>query len=101
MKDFKFSGDNVEFYDSAFKGYGAYIVLWFVTISFIEELTILTIIWFFVYLFLTLKGIYNSIKSHRDNDDRLFNKSFNEVFFNFIGCVLVVLGYFLIFVVIP
>ncbi len=96
MNDFKFSGDNVKFYESAFIGYGAYILLWSVTIGFFKEFTILTIIWFFVYLFLTLKGIYSLIKSHRDNNDRLINKSFNEFFFNLIGCVLVALGYFLI-----
>ena len=91
--------DNVNFYDSAFKGYGAYIVLWFVTISFIKELTIVSIICFFVYLFLTIKGLYGLIVGSKGDSEQIdshYNQCFNEILFNTIGCVIVAIGYFII-----
>ena len=91
--------DNVSFYNSAFKGYGAYILLWVFTIFFMKELTIVTIIWFFVYLFLTLKGVYGLIVGkggHKEQIDRHYNQCFNEILFNVIGCVIVAIGYFII-----
>ena len=91
--------DNVKFYDSAFKGYGAFILVWIINISFLKELTIVTIIWFFVYLFFLLQGVYGLVVGTKGDEEiinRYYNECFNKILFNAIGCVIVAIGYYLI-----
>ena len=93
------SHDNFHYYGVVFKGYFAYFILWGVTIVFIKELTFISIICFFIYLFLALRGVYRFVKSPSDYSEeskRYSNQAFNEILFNLIGCIIVGIGYYII-----
>ena len=78
--------------------YGAYYILFSVTVGGFPGLTIFTLIWFFVHLFMFLKGIfsYNTVEGDVEYVDSQKDIYISDIIYNLIGCVIVSIGYFFI-----